>query len=304
MADCFLFFSSIIRYDERSCLCACLLLLHAAWNNGRAGGLWACPSQDKVQWTATMLIPRVLDSFTRALISRNENIYFPALSAAAKGGRQPQRRWCLTSGALSLRLTPRVPPTSHLGQPNTARRRPGIGLNRQLPATRFVRRRRQRPGWSWLHGLIIPLPRRMDNRSQCNRARPTPTGRLFVIGFTWRSSRSAPEANYSNHCETIVPAHRRRSLFAPYHNLSCQAASRWAPGAVREVDTPSSANELRLFIWQPLHVANVLYRVFRPLPFCPILSLSLLLLTFNFWTLNLTLKCNTFCTRPRRSEYF
>jgi len=31
---------------------------------------------------------------------------------------------------------------------------------------------------------------------------------------------------------------------------------------------------------------------------------TLLLLTFNFWTLNLTLKCNTFCTRPRRSEYF
>ena len=103
-------------------------------------------------------------------------------------------------------------------------------------------------GRGWAGRRIVPLPRRMDNRSQCNRARPTPTGRLFVIGFTWRVVtalewkcsggklfQSLPARRLFRHCPRLfVPG--LPSPLSPYHNLSCQAASRWAP-AVREVDT-------------------------------------------------------------------
>jgi len=85
--------------------------------------------------------------------------------------------------------------TTHLG--HSAARRPGIGLNRgggeqrhgSLDAEGSVRDGR---GWArqrsgTVVGPAVCLPRWMDNRSQCSRARPTPMGRLFVIGFTWRS---------------------------------------------------------------------------------------------------------------------
>ena len=183
--------------------------------------------------------------------ARNENIYFSVTPAERRVCRRTRARAgegrCLTSETLSLRLTPSVRPSVRPSQRGaSAVTVPAIGLKPRTPAPgglrASVRRhgsldgRRGRaclPGWSLpptLHtGRLL-----LDNRSRCNRARPTPTGRQLVIGFTWRSTGSAPEANYSNHChwDDCSPP-----LPCPLHSIPGPFLSNRAPRRVREVDT-------------------------------------------------------------------
>jgi len=79
----------------------------------------------------------------RAFISRNENIYFPAPSAAPMGG--VWRWWCLTSGALSVCGWHQHHDVLARRTPHRARSRNRINSARLsgLPPTWFVRRGRR-----------------------------------------------------------------------------------------------------------------------------------------------------------------